>query len=169
MAQSDVDSFLGGREGVSAQFPKVGHSYEGIILSFEMEQQRDYDDSNVLLWWDKEETQPKMHLVISLQTNARGKFTKAGVPMDVPGDDGKRNLFVKGALKTALTRSLRDAGVKTLEEGARLKVTYVGDGNQDNPKYNAPKQYKCEYTPAAKANAEDFLQDDAAPTDDPFA
>jgi len=169
VTQSDVDSFLTGREGISAQFPKVGHSYEGIIISFEMEQQRDYDDPDQLLWWDKEETQPKMHLVISLQTNARGKFSKNGQPMDVPGDDGKRNLFVKGALKTALTRSLRAAGVKSLEEGARLKVTYVGDGKQDNPKYNAPKQYECEYTPAAKASAEDFLQDTVSPTDDPFA
>lgn len=168
MTHSDVDSFLMGRSGISAQFPKIGHSYEGIIESFQMEQQRDYEDSDKHLWWDKEETKPRMHLVVTLRTNARGKFTKSGDPIDVEGDDGTRNLFVKGAMKDALTKALRAAGARTIEDGARLKITYVGNGKQDNPRYNPPKQFSCEYTPAAKAGAEEFLKDVPA-SDDPFA
>lgn len=163
----DVDNFLMGmkRLGVSAQFPKIGHSYSGVIKEFEMEQQRDYDNSEELLFWDEEKTQPKMHLVVALQTNARGKFTKAGDLIDVDDDDGTRNLYVKGAMRDALLKAMKEAGVRSLEKGAMLEMTYVRNGKQSNAKYFAPKQFEAKYIPASKVNLDAFLAE--APSSDP--
>lgn len=163
-AVGDPDDFLMAGGGVTAKFPKIGHSYTGIVLSKRSEQRRSYDDPSKLLFWD--DGNPKMQAIVELQTNAQGTFDRNGNPEDVEDDDGKRSLYVKGQMQRAIRDAVRKANASTLEVGGKLTITYVGTGKQDNPKYNPPKLFRAEYVPAGQVSADDALM---AGDDSPFS
>ena len=143
--KNQVDDFLLGGGGQSASFENVGDRIEGTITALAVSQQTSIDDGE-LLFWDDQKTQPRMQLIVSLQTNLRDP--------DVEDDDGIRKVYVKGSKKQG-SRSLHDAtasavraaGAKGLKEGGYL--VYVHDGLEPNPKkgMNDRKLYSAHYTP----------------------
>lgn len=64
-----------------------------------------------------------------------------------PDDDGRRKLFVKGNLRSAIKKAIVAAGDNDLRNGSRLTVTYTGLGAAANPDYSAPRLYRAKYEP----------------------
>lgn len=153
-----ADDFLMGGGVPSAKFPAVGHTVSGRITEKPtVEQQRNYEDDKLKFWDDGK---PMMQLVVTLSTNERDP--------ENPEDDGTRRLYVKGYMKNAVAGAVRAAGARGLEVGGTLTVTYSGDGEKKNAKFNAPKLFTAQYVSAAAAelNTPDpgTAQQPAAPT-----
>lgn len=156
----DIKSFLDAG-GVSAKFPKIGHAYEGTVLSFRMEQQSDYDTGKPAFW---DNGSPKMHMILTLATDAQGTFDEDGNPKEVPNDDGERNVYVKGPLQKALGKALR-AARSELQVGGWVRIERAANLPKTNPKFKAPYGYTVEYKPANQNSraATEFLTKDQDP------
>lgn len=137
-----ADSFLmGGGGAPTAKFPNPGAKTEGFITEPPtVQQQRDPADNKPKFWNDGN---PMMQLVVTVQTVLRDP--------SIPDDDGRRRIFVKGQMKHAVQDAVKLAGAPGLEVGGYLAVTYTHDGQKTNNAFNAPKQYRAEYTRAATA------------------
>jgi len=128
-----IDGFLSER-AKAVKFPTPGTEVTGTILAEPfLEQQRDYRTRQPLSWDDGK---PKLQMVVELATKLQ----------DGLNDDGKRCLYIKGQMRPAVGKALRDAGVKHPAVGGRLTVRYVGDGPATNG-LNAPKLYDVVYEP----------------------
>jgi hypothetical protein len=120
-------------------FKEKGVTYTGKVMSFTARQSRDFESGD-LAWWDKEQTQPKEEVVITLQTDL--------FDPEVDGDTGARQLVVpKGSARMAAVRSaIRSAGASGIEVGGTITITYTGDKpNTKNPKLNGIKQFDVTY------------------------
>ncbi|MCU1613736.1 MAG: hypothetical protein JWO98_1276 [Frankiales bacterium] len=136
-----ADDFLMGGGVPSAKFPVLGHTITGRITERPtVEQQKNYEDDKLKFWDDGK---PMMQLVVTLATSERDP--------ENPEDDGARRLYVKGYMKNAVAGAVRAAGARGLEVGGILAVTYTADGEKKNAKFNAPKLFTAQYTPAATA------------------
>jgi hypothetical protein len=139
--QSADDFLMGGGGAPSAKFGGYGVTVGGRITEpAQVQQQRDVQTGEKKFWKDGN---PMMQLVVTVQTDQRD-------PM-LADDDGRRRLFVKGQMKTAIQDAVKLAGARGLEVGGHLQVTYTHDGPKSNPAFSAPKQYRAQYTPAAAA------------------
>lgn len=148
MSNDSYDFLAGGAP--SARFENVGDTFGGrIVEEPEQSQQTDYK-SGELLWWDKEKTQPRMQLIVTVQTDLRDP--------EISEDDGKRRIFVKGkSMTNAVRGAVKAAGSKGLDIGGELHVTYIGLG-EAKPRMEPPKLYRAQY---AKPNASaSFLAND---------
>ena len=140
----DGNAFLMGGEKVKSCSFKgpVGIIWEGEVLEEpKMVQQRGYDDDE-LLWWDKEETKPKMAAVIKLQTTVKD-------PAD-PEDLGVRGLWVKGESQKAVAQAVRAAGEKGIKVGGYLKIKFYAERDDTKPGEKPrflTKLYQAHYTP----------------------
>lgn len=136
-----ADDFLMGGGVPSAKFPTIGTTVSGRITERPtVEQQRDYTTGDLKFWDDGK---PQMQLVVTLATSERDP--------EVQDDDGTRRIYIKGQMKNAVAQAVRTAGARGLEVGGVLSVTYSGDGERKNVKFNAPKNFTATYTPAASA------------------
>lgn len=72
-----------------------------------------------------------------------------------PDDDGQRMLYVRGNLRKAIKTAIGAAGDDDLRNGARLTVTYTGQGKAFSDKYPAPKLYRAKYEPPTEANLQE--------------
>lgn len=141
MVDQSEDFFSSGGN-TAADFKTIGNSVEGEIAKPpEKKQQRVYRrDGKMgdLAYWDDEKTQPKMQLVVTLQTNLK----------DDEDDNGLRNVYVRkpSNMYDAVASAMYKAKAKRLEVGAHMKVTYTGNG-PDTGSGNPPKEYEVEYTP----------------------
>lgn len=150
-----ADDFLMGGGVTSAKFPTIGTTVAGRITERPtVEQQRDYTTGELKFWDDGK---PQMQMVVTLATAERDPAN--------PDDDGARRIYVKGQMKNAVAQAVRASGARGLEVGGVLSVTYSGDGERKNPRFNAPKNFTAVYTPAATAelNTPDPAQAYAAP------
>lgn len=137
----DADDFLMGGGIPSAKFPAVGTTVTGRITEKPtVQQQKDYTTEQPKFWDDGS---PMMQLVVTVATSERDP--------EITDDDGTRRIYVKGNLKTAVASAVRAAGARGLEVGGVLAVTYTGDGEKKNPKFNAPKLFSVVYTSATTA------------------
>jgi len=148
-----VSSGLMGGEKTRSLFTKytgVGEWKGGVIIEpFPHKvQQTDYDTGEPL-WWDKDETQPKEHIVITLQTDERDP--------DDPEDTGVRRDYLKGGdkqKKTAL--AVKAAGADDFEIGAKYFSCRTGYGkprqNAAGHDLNAPWLWEVEYARPAKTS-----------------
>lgn len=107
-------------------------------------QQTDYDTGD-LLWWDKEETQPKEQIVVTVQTTERGVPDEDGIP-----DNGRRRFYIAGGdLQKKTQVAVRQAGGSDFEIGATYFVTRTGHGtprkNAAGKDLNPPWLYEVEY------------------------
>lgn len=142
MTSYDPNDFL--RSGAkAAKFPTVGTTVKGVVTRLEVTQQIDYDTQKPMTYDDGN---PAMQLEITLQTDER----------EDDGDNGERRLFVKGALKYAVSQAVRQSGSK-LEEGGTLAVRYSGDKPNQNPRFSAIKQYEAVYKAAPAAGVDEFV------------
>lgn len=142
---TDVQSFLMSTGGKSYKFDPIGATARGTIESLDLQQQKDFE-SGAPLYWDEAKTQPKNQVRIILQTDER----------DGEDDDGRRALYVKGQMQSAIRDAVIAAGADKLEEGGVLAVQYYADGEAPKKGMNKPKLYKAQYkapsvTPAAVA------------------
>jgi len=157
-AATDYDAFLLGSGGRSAKFEAVGDTVKGVICAQpEMRQQTDIKTGAPVSWDDG---QPKMQLVIRLQTEDRD-------PSD-PEDDGIRALYVSGGFKRASTQkaiadAVRAAKAKGLEVGGTLAVRFTGEEPSSVKGFNPAKLYAAKYEPPAAKAVDDFLGSAPAP------
>lgn len=136
-----ADDFLLGGSVPSAKFPIVGTTVSGRITERPtVEQQRDYTTGELKFWDDGK---PQQQLVVTVSTDLRDP--------EVQDDDGSRRFYVKGSMKNAVAQAVRSSGARGLEVGGVLTITYSGDGERKNPKFNAPKNFTAVYTAAAAA------------------
>lgn len=140
---TDSNSFLMGSKVPSFSWKNVavGTSVSGTITEEPLlQQQRDFDD-DTLLWWDKEETQPKNQLKVVLKTT---EFD----PINIPDDKGIRALYVKGNMQRAIASAVRTAGANGLSKGGTLTVTFTGEKevvSKSGRKMNPAKEYTAVY------------------------
>ena len=133
---SDANELLESGGITPAKFEEPGTTLGGKVIYAEVQQQREIDTGKPKFWDDGK---PRQQIVVHLQTAARDP--------QVPDDDGKRALYVRGNMLKALRTALRTAGTQ-LTEGGTLTVTYTGDGERTKAGFNPPKLYKVTYTPA---------------------
>ncbi|MEU0397970.1 hypothetical protein ABZ208_35495 [Streptomyces sp. NPDC006208] len=138
----NADDFLmGGGGAPSAAFPSIGTTVAGCITEKPtVEQQRDMSTGDKKFWNDGN---PMMQLVVTVQTEQRDP--------SVEDDDGRRRIFVKGAMKNAIADAVRTAGAKGLEIGGTLTVTFTHELPPKQRGWSPPKQYAAQYVPAAQA------------------
>jgi hypothetical protein len=155
---ADVDKFLFGGGGKAARFEKIGDTVEGTITNVEVTQQTSMEDNQPLTWPDG---QPRMQLVVTLQTSAK----------DDADDDGVRKVYAKGgkyepaegtgtSMKDAIADAVKKAGAKSISEGGKLKVGHTGMGKKTNRGFSAPKLFRAVYTaPVASVAASDLFDE----------
>lgn len=158
--QKQAAAFLSGGL-VSAKFPEVGFTVTGTVVDFRMQQQRDYDSGEPLVWNDGS---PRMQLVVDLQCEPTG-VTWEGLhrrQVAIPNDTGMRALYVKGNLQKAVAQALRDADNAQFEIGGTLVVQRIQDGDQPDKKKAAPMQFRAAWqAPTPQSQATGFLESDA--------
>lgn len=125
----DPNEFLMGGGVPAAKFPKVGATVVGKVLRLEQSQQRDFKTSAPLYWDDN---QPRMQLVVTLQTEER----------EDPSDDGIRKLYVKGRMLAAVRNAVRAAKASGLEKGGTLAVKFY---DTEDTKAGEAKLYTAQY------------------------
>lgn len=110
-----------------------GTTIDGTVIEAPKEVQgRDFE-SGEPAYWDKEQTQPKMTVVVGLQL----------------ADGEKRSLWCPrpSAIFAAVAEAQKDAGER-ISEGGRLRVRLTGfKPNEKNPKLNDQKLFKAKYDP----------------------
>jgi len=132
---NDSYGFLGGGRVPAGKFTNPGDSVGGLITEEPREtQQTNIENGDLLFWSDGSK---RMQLLVTVQTDQRD---------DSEDDDGRRRLFVRGQMRTAIQRAVNATDAKGLDVGGALVVTYTGDGEPKNGGY-APKLYKATYTP----------------------
>lgn len=99
-------------------------------------QKRDFDTGAPLFWDDQ---RPKMLMQVNIQTEVRD----AGDPHD----DGVRALYLEYKKANAVRDALKAAGVRGIEPGGHLSLTYTHDGPQKpGSRGKPPKEYTATYT-----------------------
>lgn len=171
-AAESVDFLMQGG-GTSAQFPKIGHSYTGTIISIgERRKQTDPKDNSVKTFADGS---PRYQVPITLATDARGKFDEDGNPEEVPDDDGTRVLWVRAdmqrAIRDAVLKARKDHGLSPQqlsgpEVGGLLTVTRGKNFPKKQAGMKAQYSYTAEYVPASQNEAAASLMDDRDPFND---
>lgn len=140
-----ADEFLlGGSSGKSA-FAKddpIGTTVSGTILDTQVRQQTKLEDGTPLVW---ENGDPRMQLVVTLQTNQR-------IPGE-PDDDGIRAVYIKGSkapgsksLHDAVRSAVQAAGADGLKAGGVLTVQLIGTEPSKTRGYNDRKLWAAAYT-----------------------
>lgn len=158
--QKQAAAFLSGGL-TSVKFPEVGFTVTGTVIDFRMQQQRDYDSGEPLVWNDGS---PRMQLVVDLQCEPTG-ITWEGLQrrqVAIPNDTGMRSLYVKGHLQKAVAQALRDADNAQFEIGGTLVVQRIQDAEQPDKKKIAPMQFRAAWqAPTPQSQAAGFLASDA--------
>lgn len=149
---TDVDTFLMGGAGRSAQFKKHGDLVEGVIMHAEVRQQTSFDDGSLLYWDDGK---PRNQLVVTLQTEDH----------EDDDDDGIRKVYVKGQMTKAVQKAVLESGQRGLGNGGKLTVQYVSDAESKKKGMPGAKQYVAMYEPPQQSL--DGIDDDD-PSDLPF-
>lgn len=112
------------------KFHTPGDTITGTITAARKVQATDYDTGEPVTW-----------------PNGDPKYD---YPITVTNPDGEQTVWCRNQMWVAV----RDACTKTgsiPQPGGVLTVTYTGDGEKSNPKYNAPKLYTATYQPAPPA------------------
>ena len=140
-----ADDWLTGGAAKSATFHNIGDTVRGRVVGKPtMQQQRDFTTKKPKFWDDGN---PMWQLVVILQTDERD-------PQD-PEDDGRRGLYIKGQMRTAVQEALRKVGAKALEDGGELWVTYTANGTPPQRGMNPPKLFDAGYAPPVAGPAAD--------------
>ena len=143
---TSVSDFLNRTGAPAAKFDTVGKVVEGVVEAAEVTDQTDISTGEVKRWPDGN---PRKQLVITIATDERDP--------ENPDDDGRRRIFAKGNMLTAVKEAIRKSGGQ-LEVGGKVKVRYEGDGEATQRGFNPPKLFKAKYEPptAPAVSADDL-------------
>lgn len=150
----DVKRWLTGGEGKSFPFENVGDTVAGMVKTFELRQQTDFDTGKPSFWDDGK---PKEMLVIYLQTELQ----------EDDNDDGLRVLYARGgnhtiasgkgaSMKVAIVDAMKRAGTIDFLEGAKLTVQHSGLAVPKG-RFNPAKLYTATYQPPVMRMSADEL------------
>lgn len=134
---------MGGGDGVPGhKFNKVGDLLEGEIIDLEERQAIDIDSNEPIFWPDGK---PKMEIVVTLETPY---MEGEGIdPEKFNGeDDGKRRIWLRSNLFTAVRTAVKEAGASSLDVGGVLKIKFDSLGEKKKAAWQAPKLFKAKYT-----------------------
>ncbi len=130
--------FDSGSKGL--KFETVGETHIGVVSGEAFERQQMKFGTTEPDFWPSGE--PKMQVLVPLRVD--------GVTPDDPDDDGDRTLYVSSnAMKQAIGKAIRDAGVKDIAIGGTLTVSFIGYDPNSKNKQNPKKPYQASYTPPA--------------------
>lgn len=137
----------------------LGDKISGTIVSVKRVQQTDFTTGEPLTWSNGD---PRMQTVIELQTDNR----------DGDDDDGIRTLWLKGGKnyeaqtgsgqsgEVALAQAAKDAGAKSIEEGAKLQFACTGLAKPTTRGFQPARLYTAKYTaPVQSVQADDLFDD----------
>jgi hypothetical protein len=183
-SDDEAAAFLSG-SAPAAKWPKAGFVFEGTVIDWRMDDDRDYDTGEMKYWKEGKATkesqlvpgeadklQKVRQLVLTVQGQPTGITWEglANTEKEIPDDDGMRSVYVKAALQKAFKEALGRARAK-LEKGAYVRIERIKDGPKSNPKYAAPHRYTVQWTPADRnpetANA--LVGAGSGPQDNPWA
>jgi hypothetical protein len=155
-----VDDFLfsTGIPGVFKKGDEFGKRVSGRVVNAEVKQATDIDGKPKFF----DSGEPRMELVIDLQTDERDPA--------IEGDDGVRRIYASGgkyvaaegtgvAMRDAIAKAMKDAGLTSLNETVKLTVAYSGLGVQDRAGYSQPRLYvaKAEKVSGGTVDVDDLL------------
>lgn len=169
--EQDFADFFAPRGGGAPSFDfekKIGNGVIGTIVKMEKVQQTKQGEPDVKLWFDKEETRPRMQLNVTLQTDLRNWASVTNIPKgddgnDKPGseDDGTRRIYLKFKSQDAVGEALRKAGVKGPQIGGRMGLKLISiDPNPNGP--GKIHDYAAVYEPPTGAEGFEFGGDKEA-------
>ena len=138
MSDIDVNDFITAGGAPTAKFPEPGAEIEGTLISSEVRQQTEFrpDGPGAPMFWP--DGKPRLELVVTLDIGETGDF-----------DTTERRLYAKGDMLRAIKQAVRESGGR-FDNGGRLKLRYVADGEQKTKGFNPPKLYKAKWTPPTK-------------------
>jgi hypothetical protein len=139
-------------------FEEVGDKVSGTIKLIERRQQTSFENSTPLTWDDGS---PRMLTYIELDTDLR----------DDDDDDGVRALYCKGgnfeaaegsgaSAERALVEAAKKAGMKNIDEGAKLQVVFTGRAKPTTRGYQPAKLFTMKLEAPKASVAVDDLFDD---------
>jgi hypothetical protein len=140
----EVNNFLTGGGDPTAKFRQIGDKCIGRVVDSDMTQQTTLKGEPRFF----NDGKPMMQAVLTLDTEQRDP--------EIPDDDGKRRLFVKGAMAKAVREAIRASGANEFEHGGMLAVEYIGDGVSQGTGFDPPKLFRAQYRPPA-VGANDLL------------
>jgi len=149
MSNDEAMDFLFGGSTPSASFNGTAPiKHVGRVKATKKVQQRAFKSREPEFWPNGD---PKMQLVITLETDERDP--------SIEGDDGIRNLYVKGkAMTEAVRDAVKESGYRGPSlVGGKLGIVYVGDGEAAEAGMNAPKVYRAKFEPPSDTEALDDL------------
>ena len=129
----------------TAKFDVVGKVVRGRVEAATVADQTDIKTGTVKTWQDGS---ARKQLVITILTEERDPTNSE--------DDGRRRLFAKSNMFTAIREAVKKTGGQ-LQVGGKLAVQYTGDGEQKEVGLNAPKLFKAQYEPPAQSVSTDDL------------
>jgi hypothetical protein len=144
MPKNDSEDFFGGTK--LPYWPTKNSQYGDVISGTICEEPFTAQQTDIkgdLKTWD--DGNPMMQLVVTLQTELRDP--------SVENDDGRRRLYVKGALRSAIGDAVRKAGTKGIDEGGDLTVVYTHDEPPKNPRMSPARQFSSTYDPPSVSGA----------------
>jgi hypothetical protein len=141
----------------SAKFDTIGTTITGqLTREPEAREQTDFTTGAVLRW---DNGDARMQIIVDLATNQRD--------LADPTDDGERRLYIKGQMLNAVRAAVRAAAADGLAIGGVLTVKYTGDAEPTKRGFNGAKQYSAAYTPPARQQVANVLNQGDAPTTAP--
>jgi len=136
-ADPDVMSFFMGGGSPTAKFETVGTMIKGLVLSEELVQCTDPETQKPEVW---DNGQPKMQVILTLQTELSDP--------EIEEDDGKRRVFAKSYMKTAIREAVKASKYKGRSlVGGELAIKYSANGKKSKPAFSPPKLYEAKFVP----------------------
>jgi hypothetical protein len=154
------ENFFGGAEGLS--YPKAANGVYtdtrlrgvvrgGLIVGEPEIQQMTEMGKGTPLWWDAERTRPKNQMVVTLLCDGtRGGAQDERQPGN-PHDSGKRRLYIRGYMVSAVKDALQQAGAEGLRQGGELYVCWIDEKPSKTPGFDPARVWAARYIPGSVA------------------
>lgn len=149
--REDADRFLLGSAASATFNGEAPITYRGLIVGEPRKQQQRDFDTNDLLFWD--DGSPREQVVVTLQTCREDEQWR---DEPIVGDDGERNLYIKGNSQKALRTALRRAGARRLDEGGYLELTWVSTDKPKRKGIQGAKVYEAVYELPGSVKAREY-------------
>ena len=145
MSSDEARAFLtgGGAPSISWKFAQPKEKVVGIILAYDLAQQRDFVTKELKAWDDGS---PMMQAIVTLAVEEL-TITGNDPVIEGPNDDGQRRLFVKGGMQAAVRAAIQQAAHRGDLLGGRLGVVFTGLGEATRAGLNPPKLYNAKFEP----------------------